>query len=129
MGILPSCFKVSSMLHMKKLANRGPRQEPIAILSVCSYEWRLKKKSWSFVAALRSTRSSLLRLRWCVSLNQLSAKSLSTYGLLQGYIRCQSSIRGPHSRTQRCRLSYVGLGREVLLCHLAIWRGHYFKSE
>ena len=51
------------------------------------------------------------------------------YGLLQGYIRCQSSIRGPHSQTQRCRLSYIGLGREVLLCHLAIWRGHYFKSE
>ena len=56
-GILPSRFKVSSMLHMKKLANRGPRGEPIATPSVCSCKWLLNKKSWSFVAALRrSTR-------------------------------------------------------------------------
>ena len=35
----------------------------------------MKVKSWSFVAAL--ARSSLLRLRWYVSLNQLLMKALS----------------------------------------------------
>ena len=73
---------LQSILNAAHKEVGGPRQEPIAILSVCSYEWRLKKKSWSFVAALRSTRSSLLRLRWCVSLNPLSVKSLSAIGCM-----------------------------------------------
>ena len=66
------------MLHIKALAKRGPSGEPIATPSVCSYSWPLKVKSWSFIAALRRlTRSSLLRLRWYVSLNQLLMKALS----------------------------------------------------
>ena len=64
------------MLHIKALANRGPRGEPIATPSGCSYSWPLNVKSWSFVAALRrSTRSSLSRLRWYVSLNQLMKRT------------------------------------------------------
>ena len=74
-GILRSRCRFSSIPHIKTLL--GPSGEPMSwsTPSVCSNSWPLNRKGWSFVAALRrSTRSSLLRSRWCVSLNQSSWK-------------------------------------------------------
>ena len=42
-GILPSCSRFSSMLHIKKLASKGRTGEPIATPSVCSCSWPLNR--------------------------------------------------------------------------------------
>ena len=49
-GILPSCSRVSSMLHIKTLASKGPNGKPKATPSV--YSWQSNRKSLSFFAAL-----------------------------------------------------------------------------
>ena len=65
------------MLDMKTLASTGPRGDPIATPSVCSYRAPLNWNSCPLVATLRgSTRSVLVRFRSYVVLNQLLAKAL-----------------------------------------------------
>ena len=70
-------LRFSSMLDMKTLASTGPRGDPIATPSVCSYRAPLNWNSCPLVATLRrSTRSVLVRFRSYVVLNQLFAKAL-----------------------------------------------------
>lgn len=65
------------MEDMKTLANKGPRGDPIATPSVCSYRAPLNWNSRPLVAALRrSTRSDLVRFKSYVVLNQLLVKAL-----------------------------------------------------
>ena len=60
------------------LASKGPRGEPIATPSVCSYKAPSNWKSWFFVAARRrSIKSVLERFKLCVSLNRSWAKAFS----------------------------------------------------
>ena len=65
------------MLDMNTLASKGPRGDPIATPSVCSYRAPLNWNSCPLVATLRrSTRSVLVRFRSYVVLNQLFVKAL-----------------------------------------------------
>ena len=64
--------RFSSSEDMNTLATKGPRGEPIATPSVCSYRAPLNRNSCPFVATLRrSTRSVLVRFKSYVELNQL----------------------------------------------------------
>ena len=65
------------MWDMKILASKGPRGEPIATPSVCSYRAPLNWNSCPLVATLRRfTRSDLVRFKSYVVLNQLFVKAL-----------------------------------------------------
>ena len=77
-GSLPSRSRFSSIEDMNTLASKGPRGEPIATPSVCSYRAPLNWNRCPFVATLRrSTRSVLVRLKPYVELNgQLLVKAL-----------------------------------------------------
>ena len=67
------------MDDMKTFANKGPRGDPIATPSVCSYRAPLNWNSWPLVATFRrSIRSVLVRARLWVVLNQLFEKALLT---------------------------------------------------
>ena len=69
--------RVSSMWNMKTLPSKGPRGDPIATSSVCSYRAPLNWNSCPLVATLRrSTRSDLVRFKSYVVLNQLFVKAL-----------------------------------------------------
>ena len=103
-------LRFSSMSDMKTLASTGPRGDPIATPSVCSYRAPLNWNSCPLVATLRrSTRSVLVRFRSYVSLNQLFAKALfarscivSAKGTLVNRIR-RTKPRGHRLRFPSCR--------------------------
>ena len=76
-GSLPSRSRFFSMWDMQTLASKGPRGNPIATPSVCSYRAPLNWNSCSLVATLRRfTRSDLVRFKSYVVLNQLFVKAL-----------------------------------------------------
>ena len=59
------------MLHRKLFAISGPRGEPIATPSFCSFKWPLNWNNWFFAAISSSCLSpALVRLRLCVLFNQ-----------------------------------------------------------
>ena len=65
------------MWDMKTLTSKGPRGDPIAPPSVCSYRAPLNWNSCPLVATLRrSTRSLLVKFKSYVVLNQLFVKAL-----------------------------------------------------
>ena len=62
---------------MNTLASKGPRGNPIATSSVCSYRAPLNWNSCPLVATMRrSTRSILVRFKSYIVLNQLFVKAL-----------------------------------------------------
>ena len=65
------------MEDMNTLASKGPKGDPIATPSICSYRAPLNWNSCPFVATLRrSTRSVSVRFKSYVILNQLLLKAL-----------------------------------------------------
>ena len=139
-GILPSLSRVSSMGAMKTLASSGP--------------WRLCRPvrpsnwiSWSLVAAFRRlTRSTLLKLKWCVSLKQLLLKALSASiwmgssrgTLFNNEVTSHDTrispfwflVREFRSQTQRCQVLRAGrMTTAFIFCPSAVSRKFGFIAH